>query len=115
MAPVWDRRTASRRLALPAIGAAGKIRLAVEAAREMLNNMKYIIAIVLIAVGAGLIYHGHRRADSIVGLAEKTGKDIANAFDGRTRKPNYISYYIGGGALIAAGAWIALRKPAAGG
>ena len=72
--------------------------------------MRYIIAVVIIAVGAGLIYHGHRRAGSIAGFAEKTGKDIANAFDGRTRQPDHVYYYVGGGALIAAGAWVALRK-----
>lgn len=77
--------------------------------------MKYIIAAILLVVGAALIYHGHRRSGSIRGLAERTGKDIANAFDGRTRQPDYLYYYAGGGALIAAGAWVALRKPAAGG
>jgi hypothetical protein len=75
--------------------------------------MKYIIAAVLIVVGAGLIYHGHRRSDSIRGFAERTGKDIANAFDGRTRQAEYLYYYAGGGVLIAAGVWVALRKPAA--
>jgi len=75
--------------------------------------MKYIIATVLIAAGAVLIYHGHRRGDSIAGLAEKTGKDIANAFDGRNRQPDHVYYYVGGGVLIVAGAWFALRGSAA--
>jgi hypothetical protein len=80
----------------------------------MLGNMKPIIAAVLIIVGAGLIYQGHRRDGSIRGLAERTGKDIANAFDGRTRQPDYLYYYTGGGVLIVAGAWVALRRPASG-
>jgi LPXTG-motif cell wall-anchored protein len=76
----------------------------------MLGGMKYLIAAILIAAGAYLIDYGHRRADSIAGIAEKTGKDIANAFDGRTRQPDHLYYYVGGGALIAGGAWVALRK-----
>ena len=72
--------------------------------------MKYLVAAILIAAGAYLISYGHRRADSIAGIAEKTGKDIANAFDGRTRQPDHLYYYVGGGVLIVAGAWVALRK-----
>jgi hypothetical protein len=76
----------------------------------MLGAMKYLIALALIAAGSYLIYYGHRRADSMAGLAERTGKDIANAFDGQTRTPKYVHYYVGGGALIAAGAVVALYK-----
>jgi LPXTG-motif cell wall-anchored protein len=72
--------------------------------------MKYVIGAVLIAVGGYLIYLGNRRADSIAGIAEKTGKDIANAFDGKTRTGQSTYYYIGGGVLIAAGAFVALKK-----
>ena len=71
--------------------------------------MKYVIAALLIAAGACLIYRGHRRADSIKGIAERTGKEIADAFDGRIRHPHYIVYYTGGVGLIAFGAWVALR------
>jgi len=72
--------------------------------------MKYVIAALLIIAGAYLIYCGHRRAGSIEGIAERTGKDIANAFDGRIRHPHYIVYYTGGGGLIAVGVWVVLRK-----
>lgn len=76
----------------------------------MLSGMKHLIAAVLIVAGAWLIYSGHRRANSIAGIAEKTGKDIADVFDSRIRHPDYAAYYAGGAVLIVAGALIALRK-----
>jgi hypothetical protein len=75
----------------------------------MLGSMRNVIAALLIIAGACLIYGGHRRAGSIAGIAERTSKDIADAFDGRIRHPNYIVYFTGGGLLIAVGAWVALR------
>lgn len=72
--------------------------------------MKYVIAAILIAAGGCLIFGGHRRARSIEGIAERTGKDIADAFDGRMRHPHYAFYYAGGLGLIAVGVWVALRK-----
>jgi hypothetical protein len=80
---------------------------------RMLGAMKLLVAVILIAAGAYLIYCGHRRADSIAGIAEKTGKDIADVFDGGIRRPNYIAYYAGGGALMVCGALVALRGPKA--
>ena len=71
--------------------------------------MKLLVAAVLITAGAFLIYCGHRRADSIAGIAEKAGKDVADVFDGRIRHPNYVVYYVGGGALVVVGALVALR------
>jgi hypothetical protein len=53
--------------------------------------MKYAIAAILIGVGANPIYCGHRRAGSLTGAAEKTGKGIADVFDGRIRHP--IAWY----------------------
>jgi hypothetical protein len=76
----------------------------------MLNPMKYVIAAVFIAAGAYLIYCGHCRAGSIAGFAERTGKNIADVFDGRIRNSHYIVYYTSGCGLIAAGAWVALHK-----
>jgi hypothetical protein len=75
----------------------------------MLGAMKQLVAAILIAAGAYLIYCGHRRAGSIAGIAEKTGKEFADVFDGRIRHPNYVAYYVGGGALILGGALVALR------
>jgi hypothetical protein len=76
----------------------------------LLTGMKYLIAIALVAVGVYVIYLGNRRADSVAGIAERTGNDIANAFDGKTRQAQHMYYYIGGGALILTGAFVAWRK-----
>jgi hypothetical protein len=89
---------------------AGENRLAAAPNWGMLGRMRYVIAAILIAAGALLIYSGQRRSGSIAGMAERTRKEIADAFDGRTRQPNYIVYYTGGALLIAGGAWFALRK-----
>lgn len=67
-------------------------------------------SLVLIALGAVVIYFGHRRAESVAGVSAKVGKEVANAFDGKARQPEYIWYYAGGGVLIAAGLFMALRK-----
>ncbi len=76
----------------------------------LLAAMKHLLAIVLIVIGGYLIYLGHRRAESVAGIAEKAGKDIANAFDGKTREGQHVYYYVGGGLLILAGAVVALKK-----
>jgi hypothetical protein len=76
----------------------------------MIGGMKYLVAAVLVAAGAYLIYYGHRQASSIGGAAAKTGKEIANAFDGKSRQPQYVYYYAGGGALIVVGAAVGLMK-----
>ncbi|HET7537546.1 MAG TPA: DUF3185 family protein [Candidatus Didemnitutus sp.] len=68
------------------------------------------MAAVLIAVGVYLIYLGHRRAESVTGIAEEVGKGIANAWDGKSRQGQHVYYYVGGGALIVAGAFMALSK-----
>lgn len=74
--------------------------------------MKYVIAVLLVAIGGYLVYLGNRRADSVAGIAEKAGKDIANAFDGKARQGEHVYYYVGGGVLIVAGIFTALRKKA---
>ena len=69
-----------------------------------------VISIVLIALGALTIYVGHNRADSVAGVSDKVGAQVANAFDGKARQPDYMWYYVGGGVLIAAGVFMAVRK-----
>lgn len=83
-----------------------------EVGRERVYSfgMKYVLAALLVAIGGYLIYLGNRRADSVAGIAEKAGKDIANAFDGKSRQGEHVYYYVGGGAMIVAGVFTALRK-----
>jgi hypothetical protein len=66
--------------------------------------MKYLVALLLIALGGFLIYAGCRRARSVSGIAGQTGREIANAFDGKLRVGQHVYYYAGGGALVLAGA-----------
>ena len=72
--------------------------------------MKYLIAVLLIALGGFLIYAGCRRARSVSGIAGRTGREIANAFDGKLRVGQHVYYYAGGGALILAGAATLLAR-----
>lgn len=72
--------------------------------------MKKILALVLIAVGIAVIVMGHRRSESVAGVSEKVGANIANTFDGKGRQPDYIWYYVGGGVLVLAGAATFFRK-----
>ena len=71
---------------------------------------KYLLAVVLIVVGALLIFQGKRRADSLVGVSTRFGTQVAEAVDGRSRVPEYFWYYVGGTGLILYGLSMALRK-----
>ena len=76
----------------------------------MVPRMKPVIAIILIAGGIFLIVLGNRRSDSIAGMVDDTTTDIANKVDGGTRVSEQVWYYIGGGALIAAGCVSLMRR-----
>lgn len=72
-----------------------------------------IIPFVLIIVGILIIVQGSRREDSVAGVADEVGTNVANAFDGEARQPEHIWYYVGGGALILVGLAAAVRRKAA--
>ncbi|AWI08676.1 DUF3185 family protein [Ereboglobus luteus] len=65
--------------------------------------MKYIIAIVLIAIGGWLIYTGYQKQESLSGSWNSVSSKVASSVDGKTRVTNYTWYYIGGGALVVVG------------
>lgn len=65
--------------------------------------MKMIIALAAIAIGGWLLYAGYQRQDSLAGRAESTASDVGRQIDGKTRVPDHVWYYIGGGVLIVAG------------
>jgi uncharacterized membrane protein len=71
-----------------------------------------IFSILLILAGAGLIYLGSSRQDSIAGASQSVGKEIATAVDGKPRVADHTLYYVGGGVLILAGVIGAVRKRA---
>jgi hypothetical protein len=70
----------------------------------------YLLGLILIAIGAVLIYQGKSRANSVLGVSESVGKGIANTVDGKARQPEHVYYYIGGGVFILTGLAYALRK-----
>lgn len=73
--------------------------------------MKMIIALVAIAIGGWLLYAGYQRQDSLAGKAESSVSDLGRELDGKTRIPDHVWYYIGGGVLIVAGfAGLARRR-----
>ncbi|MCF7687440.1 MAG: DUF3185 family protein [Cephaloticoccus sp.] len=72
-----------------------------------------VIALCLIISGILIIVQGTRREDSVVGVADSVGTEVANVWDGKTRQPEHVWYYIAGGVLILSGLVTALRKKAA--
>lgn len=71
---------------------------------------KILLSLILIAAGVTVIVLGHRREDSVEGVADSVGTSVANTWDGKARQPEHVWYYVGGGVLIAAGVVSALRK-----
>lgn len=71
---------------------------------------KMASALILIAAGIFVIIMASRREDSVVGVADEVGASVANTWDGKARQPEHVWYYAGGGVLIAAGLFMALRE-----
>ena len=71
---------------------------------------KIVLPLILIGGGIALIIFGTRRADSVTGMADEVGAQLANTWDGQARQPDHVWYYVGGGGLILAGVVAALRK-----
>jgi hypothetical protein len=71
---------------------------------------KFFPALILIALGIGIIVLGHRRESSLAGKSEEIAQEAANAFDGDVRQPKHVWYYVGGGVLVLAGLGVAVRK-----
>ena len=65
--------------------------------------MKIIIAIILIAVGAWLVYSGYQLQDSLNGSWDSVSNKVASSVDGKARVTSHVWYYIGGTICILAG------------
>lgn len=79
-------------------------------ARTTVPGMKrFLLPVLFVAVGIALIIRGHQREESVVGIADQVGADLANAWDGKARQPDHVWYYAGGGVLLLIGATLALR------
>lgn len=71
---------------------------------------KSLAALFLVIAGIVLCSIGYNRRQSVAGIAETFGKDIATKFDGKARAPEHFWYFAGGGALILAGVIVAAKK-----
>lgn len=76
------------------------------------TGMKCIIAVVLILVGAWLLYSGYRQADSLAGRSRTAITDLKNSIDGKSRVARQYWYYGAGILLIGTGVAVGLRRQA---
>ena len=53
---------------------------------------------------------GHRRSESVTGLADEVGTAVSNAWSGAAGQTTHMWYYIGGGVLIAVGVLLFFKK-----
>ncbi|HWZ95614.1 MAG TPA: DUF3185 family protein [Opitutaceae bacterium] len=72
--------------------------------------MNKIIALILIIVGAGLIWHGLQVRDSLKGKAQQVSSDVQKTWNGEVKITDATWLMIGGGVLVVAGAARALKK-----
>jgi hypothetical protein len=72
--------------------------------------MPKIIALLLIIVGAGLVWHGFQVRDSLKGKAQDVSSDVQKSWNGDTKVTDATWFMIGGGVLVVAGAAVVLKK-----
>jgi hypothetical protein len=72
--------------------------------------MKKILSLILILLGGWLVYVGYNRGESLAGKTKSGIAELKNEIDGKMRVPDHVWYYVGGGALIVAGAVVAARR-----
>jgi hypothetical protein len=68
-----------------------------------------ILGLVILVLGAVLLFQGISRKDSFVGHVATASTDVANSVDGGSRTPLHVTYMVGGGALILVGAFLSFR------
>jgi hypothetical protein len=71
-----------------------------------------IIGLVILVLGAGLLFQGLSRQDSLVGHLATVSTDAANSIDGGSRLPAHVGLIVGGGVLLVLGGLVAFRKSA---
>jgi hypothetical protein len=69
-----------------------------------------ILGLIILILGAVLLFQGISRRDSFVGHVAAASTDVANSIDGGSRTPLHVTYIVGGGVLIAVGAFLSFRK-----
>jgi hypothetical protein len=69
-----------------------------------------ILGLIILILGAVLLFQGISRKDSLVGHVATASTDVANSVDGGSRTPLHVTYIVGGGVLMVVGAFFAFRK-----
>jgi uncharacterized membrane protein YphA (DoxX/SURF4 family) len=72
--------------------------------------MNKIIALLLIVVGAGLIWHGFQVRDSLKGKAQQISSDVQKSWNGEPSVTDATWFMIGGGVLVVVGAAGVVKK-----
>jgi uncharacterized membrane protein YphA (DoxX/SURF4 family) len=72
--------------------------------------MNKIIALILIVVGAGLVWHGFQVRDSFKGKAQQVSSDVQKSLNGDVNITDATWFMIGGGVLVVVGAAAVVKK-----
>jgi hypothetical protein len=72
--------------------------------------MNKIIALILIVVGAGLVWHGFQVRDSFKGKAQQVSADVQKSLNGDVNITDATWFMIGGGVLVVVGAAAVVKK-----
>ena len=72
--------------------------------------MPKIIALVLLIVGVGLIWHGFEVRDSFKGKAQQVSSDVQKSWNGEPSVTDATWFMIGGGVLVVVGAAAVVKK-----
>jgi hypothetical protein len=69
-----------------------------------------ILGVVLVIVGAWLLYTGYSRGRSLAGKTRSNIAQLKNEIDGKARVPDHVWYYVGGGLVVLVGGALVIRK-----
>jgi hypothetical protein len=72
--------------------------------------MNKIIALTLLIVGVGLIWHGFQVRDSFKGKAQQVSSDVQKSLSGDVKITDATWFMIGGGVLVVVGAATVFKK-----
>ncbi len=73
-------------------------------------SFKTLVGLILIIAGGYLCYVGDQQRHSLAGGLQIASVKVANGIDGAGRVADSTWYFVGGGVLIASGAFSLLRR-----
>ncbi|HZP59864.1 MAG TPA: DUF3185 family protein [Opitutaceae bacterium] len=72
--------------------------------------MRTFIAIILIAAGIGLIWHGFQVRNSLKGKAQEAGSELHQSLNGNSSVTDATWFFVGGGVIVIAGVATAVKR-----